>query len=195
MILIITSEFKDFVQADIDRIEIMLKRNATKDELLKLHREIDGRYQSCVMNWYQGFYFVMNTQGSNPSINYRKFETCFNEVSANLSMMKSKLETYLFGMNAVSLPEPPTTTVNVNTNVNINITFEQVRSQIEDMTSLTDEQTQDILSKVNEIESVVNSGSSKKSKWEKIKPILIWLADKSFDVAMTVLPLLLKVQS
>ena len=63
------------------------------------------------------------------------------------------------------------------------------------MTSLTDEQTQDILSKVNEIESVVNSGSSKKSKWEKIKPILIWLADKSFDVAMTVLPLLLKVQS
>ncbi len=192
--LIVPDEFKNSVKTDIARIDKALKLNTPKDDLIDLHRDIDGKYQSCVTNWYQGFYFVMNTQGSNPSINYRKFETCFNEVSANLSMMKSKLETYLFGMNAVSLPEPPTTTVNVNTNVNINITFEQVRSQIEDMTSLTDEQTQDILSKVNEIESVVNSTSSKKTKWEKIKPVLTWLADKSFDVAMTILPLLLKIQ-
>ena len=50
------------------------------------------------------------------------------------------------------------------------------------------------LEKVSEIESVVKGEGSKKSKWEKIKPILTWLADKSFDVAMTILPLLLQVQ-
>ena len=48
--------------------------------------------------------------------------------------------------------------------------------------------------KVAEIESVVRGAGSKKSKWEKIKPILTWLADKSFDVAMTILPLLLQVK-
>ena len=48
--------------------------------------------------------------------------------------------------------------------------------------------------KVSEIESVVKGEGSKKSKWEKIKPILTWLADKSFDIAMTILPLLLQVQ-
>lgn len=92
------------------------------------------------------------------------------------------------------MPEIPTTQVNVTTNVNVNITFEQVRSKIEDKTSLTDEQTKEALEKVSEIESVVKGEGSKKSKWERIKPILTWLADKSFDVAMTILPLLLQVQ-
>jgi soluble cytochrome b562 len=77
---------------------------------------------------------------------------------------------------------------------NVNITFEQVRAKIEDMTSLTDEQTKEALDKVSDIESVVNGEGSKKSKWEKIKPVLAWLADKSFDLAMTILPLLLKMQ-
>jgi ribosome-binding factor A len=62
------------------------------------------------------------------------------------------------------------------------------------MTSLTDEQTKEALEKVSEIESVIKGEGSKKSKWEKIKPVLAWLADKSFDLAMTILPLLLQVQ-
>lgn len=86
--------------------------------------------------------------------------------------------------------------VNVSNNneINISISFEEVRKQIEDMTSLTEAQTKEALNKVSEIESVVKGDGNKKSKWEKIKPILIWLADKSFDVAMTILPLLLQVQ-
>lgn len=91
-------------------------------------------------------------------------------------------------------PSVPDVNVTVNNNVTVTITFEQVRAKIEDMTSLTDEQTKEALEKVSEIESVVKGEGSKKSKWEKIKPILTWLADKSFDVAMTILPLLLQVQ-
>jgi hypothetical protein len=91
-------------------------------------------------------------------------------------------------------PASPDVNVTVNNNVTVNITFEQVRAKIEDMTSLTDEQTKEALDKVSEIESVVKGDGNKKSKWEKIKPILVWLADKSFDVAMTILPLLLQVQ-
>ena len=118
----------------------------------------------------------------------------------NLNQMKPKLEAYALGwnMSKKSSPSSSTTTPNVNVTVNneinISITFEQVREKIEDMTSLTDEQTKEALEKVSEIESVVKGEGSKKTKWEKIKPILTWLADKSFDVAMTILPLLLQVQ-
>ncbi len=192
--MIISNEFKCFVQSDIERIENALTANSSKDNLMKLHREIDGRYQSCVLNWYQGLEAVYFFKDKPPRLDYDELAGYdVKYIKDSLSMMKSKLETYIFGMNAVSLPEPPSTTVNVTTSVNLNVTFEQVRSQIEDMTSLTDEQTQDVLSKVDEIENVVKNKGSKKSKWEKIKPILMWLADKSFDVAMTVLPLLLKI--
>lgn len=88
----------------------------------------------------------------------------------------------------------PDVNVTVNNSITVTITFEQVRSQIEEMTSLTDEQTQEALEKVSEIETVVKGDDNKKSKWEKIKPILVWLADKSFDVAMAMLPLLMQVK-
>ena len=192
--MVITSEFKAFVQNDINRIENILKENITKDDLLNLHREIDGRYQSCILNWYQGLDPVYYFKDKPAILDYDRLSGYGDKyIKENLSMMKSKLETYIFGMNAVYVPEAPSTTVNVNTSVNLNITFEQVRSQIEDMTSLTDEQTEEILNKISEIEATVNSAGTKKSKWEKIKPVLTWLADKSFDVAMKILPLILKV--
>ena len=31
------------------------------------------------------------------------------------------------------------------------------------------------------------------AKWEKVKPVLTWLADKSCDVGIALLPLLLKI--
>ena len=108
--------------------------------------------------------------------------------------MKAKLETFQYQMNAIRLPEPASTQVNVTTNLNVNVTFEQVRSQIEDMSSLTNEETAEILQKVSEIEDVVKSNDTKKNKWEKAKPVLKWLADKSCDVGIALLPLMLKIQ-
>lgn len=61
------------------------------------------------------------------------------------------------------------------------------------MTSLTDNETKEILDKINEIETIINSNEKKKTKWEKAKPVLTWLADKSFDVGVAILPLLLKI--
>lgn len=110
-------------------------------------------------------------------------------------MMKAKLETYKYQMNAVQLPKPEVSNsqiVNVTNSVNVNVTFEQVRKEVEEMTSLTNEQTQEVLDKISEIEEVVKSKDSKKSKWEKVKPVLTWLADKSCDVGIALLPLLLK---
>lgn len=191
--MIISSEFKAFVENDIERIDKAIKDGLSKSELVELHSEIEAKYQSCVMNWYQGLSFAYFPKGGTPFIDYGDLSAYENEIIYNLKSMKSKLEVYTFGMNAVSLPEPPTTTVNVTTSVNLNVTFEQVRSQIEDMTSLTDKETEEILTKISVLEEIIGSKEKKKSKWEKAKSILAWLADKSFDVAMTILPLLLKI--
>lgn len=181
--------FLDMVSKDIERLSYI--SNLSEEELLTLHREIDGRYQACIKNWYIGLWRV-NREGN--LLFYGQLYDHPTEVVQNLQMMKAKLETFQYQMNAIRLPEPASTQVNVTTNLNVNVTFEQVRSQIEDMSSLTNEETAEILQKVSEIEDVVKSNDTKKNKWEKAKPVLKWLADKSCDVGIALLPLLMKIQ-
>ncbi len=186
----IPEAFLNMVRKDIQRIDetVCLYDNSKQWELF---RELDGKYQACIREWYRGMW-QSTRDGTQLYFNVLKEHP--NQVTDNLRLVKSKLESFRFQMNAVEVPESPGTQVNVTTNVNVNITFEQVRAKIEDMTSLTETQTKEALEKVSEIESVVSGTGSKKSKWEKIKPILVWLADKSFDVGMTLLPLLLKLE-
>jgi len=179
------------IKRDIQKIEEALQ-SANISEMQSLHKYLDGKYQCCIADWGKSMYGYINGHGFN-------YEWLNDEASLkdNLSTMKPKLEAFIHGWNTKGQPSNyarnSDVNVTVNTNVNVNITFEQVREKIENMTSLTDDQTKDALDKVSEIEAVVNGEGSKKFKWEKIKPILTWLADKSFDVAMTILPLLLQV--
>lgn len=183
-------EFYDIICSDITRIDESHKLSSI--DQYRLHRELDGKYQACIKDWRMGLWGSSNN-GS--TIYYNHLENSPTSVSENLQMMKAKLETFKFQMNAIALPELPETQVNVTTNVGIHITFEQVRSQVEEMSSLTDEQTKEVLDKINEIEEAVKSTGSKKTKWEKVKPILKWLADKSCDVGIALLPLILKIQN
>ena len=183
---------KDRIREDIAAIDKAIESCDPK-VILQMHQHIDGKYQACIAGWNQSIYGYIPGHG----INYSIIDV--DDLTHNLRIMKPKLEGFIEGWNAIASPTATATTipeinVNTTTNVNITITFEQVRNKIEDMTSLTDEQTKEALEKISEIETVVKGEGSKKSKWEKIKPILTWLADKSFDVAMTILPLLLQVQ-
>ena len=56
--------------------------------------------------------------------------------------------------------------------------------------SLTEEQTIEALKKLEELRSIYQSKDNKKTKWSKVKPIMIWLADKSVDVGIAFLPLI-----
>lgn len=184
-------EFYDMVCADIERLSNT--QNLSDDERLKLHREMDGKYQACIKKWYEGLWC---TDKEATIIWYQSLGMSPDSVQENLEMMKAKLETYKYQMNAVQLPKPEVSNsqvVNVTNSVNVNVTFEQVRKEVEEMTSLTNKDTEEILEKISEIEEVVKSKDSKKSKWEKVKPVLTWLADKSCDVGIALLPLLLKI--
>ena len=182
-------EFYDMICSDIKRID-ELHKLSSKDQYL-LHRELDGKYQACIKNWHMGLW---GSSKDGSTFLYRYLDNSPASILDNLQMMKAKLETFKYKMNAVTMPELPETQVNVTTNVGIHISFEQVRSQVEKMSSLTDEQTLEVLEKINEIEEVVKSTDNKKTKWEKVKPVLKWLADKSCDVGIALLPLILQIQ-
>lgn len=187
----IPKEFSEMIAKDIATID-KLSGSESNQELMKLHRKLDSRYQACVKDWYKG---IWGTDKDASNIFYSSIEDYRDELLDNLYSFKGKLETFQFQMNVAQNSNSPSTQVNVTTQVNVSVSFEQARSQIEGMTSLTEEQTKEILKKVSEIENLVKDNTNKKTKWEKAKPILAWLADKSFDVGMVLLPLLLKINS
>lgn len=183
-------EMEREVRKDIQRIENVDKTD--EKALEELHRYLDGKYQGCIAEWGKSMWNYSKDNG---------FDYYFMGIDAlidNLNQMKPKLEAYALGWNASKKSSPtrsvatPNVNVTVNNEININITFEQARKKVQDMTSLTDEQTQEILDKITELEEIINSTDKKKAKWEKAKSVFVWLADKSFDVGMTLLPLLLK---
>ena len=89
------------VRADIERLSNT--QNLSDDERLKLHREIDGKYQACVKQWYDGLWY--NDRNAK-MVFYGHLVEHPNCVVENLEMMKAKLETYKYQMNAVQLPKP-----------------------------------------------------------------------------------------
>lgn len=76
---------------------------------------------------------------------------------------------------------------NQNT-MEVNLTFEQLRDRVENITSVNDEEIDEILDKINEIEEICKSNDRKTKKWEKIKKILAWIMDKGIDVAIQIIP-------
>ena len=88
----------------------------------------------------------------------------------------------------------PDINVTVNNNVTVNISFDQVREKIEDMTALSREQTDEILAKIDELEEISKEESSRKTKWEKVKPIIAFALDKGADVAIAILSLVMQMK-
>ena len=180
------------IRDDILKIEEALNSEKEK-QIQAIHLFIDGKYGAYVPQWDKGVCgYVLNF-----GFNYECLD--LPSLIHNLTLMKAKLEGFAMGFEkSTKQTYSPSNNVNVNvtnTNeVNLSISFAEARQKIEDMTSLTEPETEEILAKITELEEVINSKDKKKSKWEKVKSVLIWLADKSFDVGMALLPLLLKIQ-
>ena len=177
-----------------------IKEIITSDDEVKIkeiHMLIDGKYSAYVPNWGHSMYGYIDKHG----FSYELIDK--DSMLHNLILMQHSLEGFAMGLEKSTNKSYGSSKNSVNVTVNnsidndidisFDITFEHARQQVESMTSLTDAQTKEILDKISEIENTINGSETKKSKWEKIKPILVWLADKRFDVVMTLLPLLLKI--
>lgn len=125
-------EFYDMVCADIKRLDNV--RNLSAEELFELHRQIDARYQACINKWCDGLWCSTN-DGTHIAYGHLA-QNPQKYVLSNLKMMKAKLETYKYQMNAVQLPKPEVSNsqvVNVTNSMNVNVTFEQVRKEVEEI--------------------------------------------------------------
>lgn len=194
------NKVKRAIQKDIDDITTILDDNTKSfEELKNLHIKIDGKYQGVISNWGRSMFNWSDFAG----FDYNYIDE--DEIKENLYSMKSKLEGYLQGydmrifeknINANSKP----TFVNYNNNQNVNknkneneikIDFDTINDNIKNMESLTGEETDKILDIIEELRIIYNSKENRKLKWEKAKKIAQWTLDKSVDVAIQILPILM----
>ena len=181
-----TDEFKKIVNEDIDLCTKTID-SRRKDDWLALQSRLVSKYGSIIDGFADnllkrpytddGGYFLKN----------------------NLTTLKQKLELFKamgYENHYAQKTSGDITFNNSNTNKlsqTINITFEAVRGSIENMSALKEDEIQEILSKIAELEKIVNSQERKTQKWEKSKNIIKWIADKSVDVGIAMLPLVLQI--
>lgn len=191
-------KFKQMINNDLKDIKIAVddinNENSPESAKQNLYADITAKYHPIVSKFSEGLYCVYAEQGvyeevSGESLHY------------NLNQIYNKLFTFQT-LNYPGLVEtmqnsnPNTVINNFNTNENNNlvqITFEETRKSINGMTSLPDEDIEEIQKKINELEKIVNSEETKNKKWSKAKDIVKWVADKGVDVGIALLPLVMRI--
>ena len=188
----VPKEFLEMVEHDIARIDEIVN-NGSQQSQYALFRELDGRYQACVKDWYHGMW---GASRNGDVLYYYMLVNKPDSINDNLRFMKSKLETFRFQMNAVAVPQLPQTNISVtNTNhINIGITFEEARQRIDDMTALDNDQANELKSTINELEEISKEKSSRRDKWEKVKPIIAGVLKFGADAALIVLQTVLQMK-
>lgn len=184
--------FLEMVENDIKRINDAVS-GGTHEQQWTLFRELDGRYQACIMHWYQGMW-QSSRDGKILYFNMLKNQPEY--IVDNLELARAKLETFRYQMNAIALPQMPSTSVTVTNNntVTIGITFEEARQKIDEMTALNNVQANEIKEKINELEAISKEQSSRRAKWEKVKPIINSVLKFGADAALVVLQAVLQMK-
>lgn len=84
------------------------------------------------------------------------------------------------------------TNSNVNNNtIDIKTLFENTKREVENNGSLTEEEIEEIIEKINEIESISKEEISRPKKWGKLKAVINWMTTKGVDIGVKVYPLIM----
>lgn len=190
------SQIKREVKEDIIKIEEALSKSDEK-MLHDVHMMIDGKYQTKIERWGLSQYGWRDSYG----FHYGTLDC--DALKHNLQNMKSKLEGYIQDIDLKPLTiNKPTKSINVYnknenniSNIVSNVNFNTVEEKIKECESLTEEETKEALKYLKELKEIYESKGNRKSKWEKAKKILIWLADKSVDIAIAFFPIITSILS
>lgn len=190
------NQMKRDIDKDINSIKEVLS-NKNNDEMLRIHKYMDSKYQSKINTW------GLSQYGWSDDLGFAYELIGESSISENLENMIGKLEGYkqdldlrvyeIFNGKSSNGVKIYNSNKNSNTNANTitnTVNFNAVVQNIKDNESLTEEQTKEALQKIEELKTIYDSKDSKKTKWSKVKPIIIWLADKSVDVGIAFLPLI-----
>lgn len=203
----VTEKFKKMIDEDIENLKDALSDITNTKTLeyakLELYKELTAKYHSYVPNFCDGLYnyfpnsaFYDVVEGESLRHNlcqiYNKLLAFRATDYPSLIFMSEQQNSNIVLNNNYSSQN----TIN-NSNENNNticISFDQVRQQIKNMSSLPDTEIEDIQHKINEIQQIIQSSDCKSKKWENAKGIIKWIADKGVDVGISLLPLLLQIK-
>ena len=188
-------KFKEMMSNDIGELQRILDNydSVNEKEIQRIYLSITAKYHPYVPQLGDGLYQYYAEQGFYEEVSGSSLEH-------NLRNIYNKLLTFRSldypGLGA-AVKNTPNTVVNItNSNENnntISVTFDSVREKVNGMTSLPDEDIEEIQKRINELEEIVNSKDSKSKKWSKAKEVIKWVADKGVDVGIALLPLILKI--
>jgi len=74
-----------------------------------------------------------------------------------------------------------------------NLTFNETRDIILNLEEISQKERDEIIMKIDEIESIVSSLETKKSKWYALRPYIVWASGKEVNIAMLIIPLIMKI--
>lgn len=175
-------DFKAIIDNDIILCETAAK-SYDKNFLSNLHTTLKSKYGKIIDGFTDELYDIFYDD----SCEYRK---------SNIEIMRQKLVLFkaMGYENKYSSHRSNNVVVNNNNHIEatFNITFEDAKRRIENMTSLRDDEIEEIKHKIDELEKIVLSDDRKTKKWERAKDILKWVADKGVDVGITMMPLWMK---
>ncbi len=190
------NQMKRDIEKDINSIKEVLTNNDF-NEMIKVHKYIDGKYQSKINTWGLSQYGWSDNLGfdyeliSETGI-YQNLENMIGKLDGYRQDIDLKVYENFNGKNSKELKiYNNSNSINTNTNfVTNNVNFNNAVQDIKNNTSLTEEQTKEALQKLEELKTIYESKDNKKIKWAKVKSIMLWLADKSVDVGIAFLPLI-----
>lgn len=187
-------KFKEMLSADIEHIKSALDScTDNEEEKQQLYLSVTAKYHPYVPQLGTGLYqyfadqeFYDEVSGESLDYNLRQI---YNKLLAFRSLNYPGLGTAI-----AHTPNTVVTITNTNENHNtITLSFDAVRETVKGMTSLPNEEIEEIQKRIDEIEEIVSSPESKSKKWSRAKEIVKWIADKGVDVGIALLPLLLKI--
>lgn len=189
-----TTNFSKMVDEDIQKCDATLNGSYNEAKWKYLHIELTAKYSSHLTDIASDMYNFFDVG------NYFDVDTMSEStLRHNLFVLKNKLIAFKnYGYKNPKMTSGSTgiaieNNLNATQSQTITISFDGIKRQIENMSGLSDTETKETIGKIDEIKAIVELKESKKRKWQKIKPILIWLADKSVDVGCALLPLILKI--
>lgn len=142
----------------------------------------------------------------------------YGDYISNIEKLKCKLEVFLAtgcanqneihankSLNVKVDNSSNNSSVNNNSNSNTNnntidwnVIFREARKEIEENESITEEDTEEVLKKIDEIEEINKADESIKKKWSRLKSTIKWTSTQGVSIATTILNLItaiLKFQS
>lgn len=178
-----------FVQSFIDRCEKAFEM-ADVESAKQLFNEIIGTFDSDIKNIKSGLDSF--SEERRKAVFFGRPIQPINFVN-ELKILKLKLEKLKIELEMPAKDKGPLISLTQvqNQTTNVQIDFDITVSAIEKIpdSSLSQEDKEILLGKLTSLKGC----SDKKTKWDKCKGILKWLADKGVDVAIAVLPYLLSI--